>query len=273
MSWHFSRALVEEYSAASSSDGARSAPSSGNPTLQAYLSPDRMTAFSRLSRFGMTFAPLMDDLGEELLTWFRAGFPVRTSALQGGATDLTESGRDSGEKCGESLAKYDPDTSSWKTAQRSLFEDSTLSLGTWPRWGSIRNGELFPRQIPGHLTNAKGSGSWPTPTKSVGKHGFGVSKTGRGRYSPRIVKQVLEFGGTSVPAETMEWLMDWPIGWTDLKPLAMDRFLSWYERQSRCSDDLPRLSPPAVGPGEPVARDRADVSGSGTHGPTADEFV
>ena len=63
MSWLFSQALVAEYSEATCSDGARSALSSGSPTPRAFLPPDRMTAFSRPSRFGMTFGPLTDTPG------------------------------------------------------------------------------------------------------------------------------------------------------------------------------------------------------------------
>jgi len=51
MSWHFSQALVAAYSADTSSGGAPCAPSSGNPTPLAFLCSDRMTVFSRLSRF------------------------------------------------------------------------------------------------------------------------------------------------------------------------------------------------------------------------------
>ena len=29
-----------------------------------------------------------------------------------------------------------------------------------------------------------------------------------------------------------EWLMGWPIGWTDLKPLAMDKFHEWLRQHS-----------------------------------------
>ena len=83
MSWLFSRALVEAFSADTCSDGARSALLSGSPTPRAFLPPDRMTAFSRPSRFGMTFGPLTDTLGAELLTWFREASRARTSAQQG----------------------------------------------------------------------------------------------------------------------------------------------------------------------------------------------
>ena len=95
MSWIISKALNQAYENSrclqgqaaeswgeSSLGGEPSAPLSENPTPQAFLSPDKMTAFSRLSRFGMTFAPLMESRGEELLTWFRGAFPARTSAQQ-----------------------------------------------------------------------------------------------------------------------------------------------------------------------------------------------
>ena len=84
MSWLFSQALVEEFSEGISSDGELSALSSGNPIPQAYCAPDRMKGFSRLSRFGMTFAPLTENRGQELLTLYLAGFPARTSVPLGG---------------------------------------------------------------------------------------------------------------------------------------------------------------------------------------------
>ena len=84
MSWLFSRVLVEEYLGENSLDGEPSVLSSGNPIPQAYCAPDKMTGFSRLSRFGMTFKPLTEDRGQELLTLYLAGFPARTSVLRGG---------------------------------------------------------------------------------------------------------------------------------------------------------------------------------------------
>jgi hypothetical protein len=84
MSWLYSQALVEEYLGASCLDGERSALSSGNHTQQAYCAPDKMTDFSRPSRFGMTFKPLMESLGEELLTSYLAGFHAKISQPRGG---------------------------------------------------------------------------------------------------------------------------------------------------------------------------------------------
>jgi hypothetical protein len=84
MSWLFSQALVEEYLVDTSLDGEQSAPLSGNPTQQAYCALDKMTVFSRLSRFGMTYKPLTANRGEELLTLYRAAFHAKTYQSQGG---------------------------------------------------------------------------------------------------------------------------------------------------------------------------------------------
>jgi hypothetical protein len=87
MSWLFSQALVEEYLGDTSLDGEPSAPLSGKVTQQAYCAPDKMTKFSRLSRFGMTYKPLTESLGEELLTLYLADFHAKTSAQRGGGGD------------------------------------------------------------------------------------------------------------------------------------------------------------------------------------------
>ena len=78
MSWLFSRVLVEEYLGENSLDGERCALSSGNPTPQVFLPPDKTTRFWNLSRYGMTCKPLTEPRGEELLTLFRAGFHAKT---------------------------------------------------------------------------------------------------------------------------------------------------------------------------------------------------
>jgi len=89
MSWLFSQALVGEYSEASSLDGEQSAQSNGSHTQQAYCAPDKMTAFSRLSRFGMTFKPLTATHGEALLMSYLAAFRAKTSQPQGGGGGIT----------------------------------------------------------------------------------------------------------------------------------------------------------------------------------------
>ena len=146
MSWLFSQALVEEYLGDTSLDGEPSAPLNGNPTPQAYCAPDRMTKFSRLSRFGMTYKPLTESRGEELLTLYLAGFHARTLAQPAKVQELKETNPQCGNTWQGSLARLDPSTSLWRTAQCSLLEDLELSLQTFPRWGSMQNGALY--QLP-----------------------------------------------------------------------------------------------------------------------------
>ena len=143
MSWLFSQALVEEYLGASSLDGEQSAPLSGSHTQQAYCAPDKMTGFSRLSRFGMTYKPLMEDLGQELLMSYLEDFHAKTSQQQEKAQELTENDQECGEKWLASFVKYDPDSSLWRTHQCLLLGDLEEFLETWPQWGLMRNGECW----------------------------------------------------------------------------------------------------------------------------------
>ncbi len=161
---HCSPEQAEGYLADTCSDGEPCAPSSGNPTPLLYLPPDRMKAFSRLSRYGMTFKLLTEDRGAALLTWYREGFHVRISATPEREQGLPESAAECGSTWHGSLARYDPATRSWRTHQYSLLGDLELYSETWPRWGTMRNGACWERSMPGHLTTGSESGYWRTPT-------------------------------------------------------------------------------------------------------------
>lgn len=163
MSFIYSRALVEAFSPASFSDTDASAQSNGSPTPKPCLWHDKTTEPSRLSRFGMTCAPLTEDRGAELLASWLEGFPARTSAQPERAMGSTESVADSGRKWLASFARYNPELSSWKTAQCSLLGDSDEFSETWPRWGSMRSGESFLRPIPALTISESASGLWQTP--------------------------------------------------------------------------------------------------------------
>jgi DNA (cytosine-5)-methyltransferase 1 len=143
MSWLYSQVLVEEYLVDTFLDGEQSAPLNGNPIQQAYCAPDKMTVFSRLSRFGMTYKPLTESRGEELLTSYLADFHAKTSAQQEKAQEFMESEAECGEKWHASFTKYDPDLSLWKTHQCSLLGDLDEFSETWPQWGLMRDGECW----------------------------------------------------------------------------------------------------------------------------------
>ena len=146
MSWLFSQALVAEYSEENSSDGEQSAPLSGSHIQQAYCAPDKMMDFSRLSRFGMTYKPLMETRGEELLMSYRAAFHALTLVQREKAQESMEKTQDSGEKWRGSFVKYDPNSSLWRTHQCSLLGDLEQFLETWPQWGLMRDGECWEQQ-------------------------------------------------------------------------------------------------------------------------------
>jgi len=280
MSWLFSQALVEEYLGGNSLDGEQSVPSSGNHTQQAYCAPDKMTVFSRLSRFGMTYKPLTESRGEELLTLYLEGFHAKTSAQQEKVTDSTASDQECGRTWRAWLAKFDPDSCSWKTPQCSLLGEEPESLQTLPRWGMTRNGLLWEQQTLEPITRGTEFGlleRWATPTtmdtlppksdKALEKEATqvrpgrakpanlrdqvsnmhkwpfpkardwkdGTTQGTQNRDSPDLGKLVGQSKETGALNPTwVEWLMGWPLGWTDLKPLATDKSLSVQQKHGDC---------------------------------------
>jgi hypothetical protein len=159
---------------------------------------------------------------------------------------------DSGLSLPESLANYDRATSSWKTSQRSLFEEWAEFSATWPQSGMMLNGTCYRRPplvhgisdagfsllplnliptpvrydaTPGGpnnhykgLGNLAKHGTIPTPTCSDAKtHG---SDTVRFQSLDVFVRErtsATEAGGQLNPT-WVEWLMGFPIGWTELPP-------------------------------------------------------
>lgn len=227
MGWHISAALMKDYensrclqaqavesSEVTCSDGEQSAQLSENPTPQAYLCSDRMTAFSRLSRYGMTFAPLTEGRGEDLLTWFLEGFRARPSLMP----QLDETMQKTyGRRCGESWQMSLPHLSMPRTYRQ---RQSTLLQRTSSRW--VTKPEHFPLARQTWAVTTKGSdiGYLHTPTTQGNYCAESMQKW------PSCRAWVATFG--VVTPEAQEWLMGWPIGWTELKPLEMDKWHAWH---------------------------------------------
>ena len=222
-------------------DGKPYAPSKSTHTQQAYLSPGRTMEFSRLSLFGMTFAHLTGARGEDVLTWYLAGFHVKTSALLARDMESRESVADYGWRWHESSMKYDRLSCSWKTRQDSLFGGSETFSGRWPRWGTMRDGECWELPTLAPQLKERESGYLPSPTKSMGKKGIGQSLDGKNRFGmkqSRIARRIISALGWRQPPDALEWVMGWPIGWTGLQPLEMDKSRSaWRSLGNCCRDD------------------------------------
>ena len=164
MSWLYSQALVEEYSEVKCLDGAPCALWSGKPTRQASWLPAKTTKRSQLSQSGMTFKPLTDDLGGDVLTSFLEDFPVKTSVAPEKVQESKESDLPCGRTWRESLEKFDLDTHTWRTHQCLWDEDLQPSSVILPKWGMMLSGVLWERTTLPPLTSATESGSWATPT-------------------------------------------------------------------------------------------------------------
>ena len=246
MSWLFSQALVEEYSAATSSDGAPSALLSVMPTPHSFWRNDKPMDCSRLSRFGLTCAVLTDAHGEALLTWFREDFLAKTFRPQATVWASQEPAPDCGGRWHELPMRYDRVTSSWRTHHCLWDEGLPWFSVTLPKWGMTRGGGLWERLISERHTSETGSGSlqktpirrWPTPVASMSKGSSPAAltrKSGADRSNDRLDHAVMASDGGHLNPEWVEWLMGWPIGWTELKPLAMDKFHLWQQQHSICS--------------------------------------
>ena len=321
-----------------------------------HLSHDKtMKAHLKRSRFGQTCKPLTDTHGEALLTWYRAVSLARILVQPAKAQASTAHAAACGPTLRASLAKYDPDTHSLKTAQCSLLEDSTESLQTLPRWGSMLNGVVYPRPksaqimavtefglLPDgvnyhHTPNTNGldggsnsrkalkarqlpwatpttmdklppkseqalfremtiarpgrsqpanlrdqvsnSHNWttpsasdsqrggcitenmtgtslaqqvntpskyPTPTACAAKGSSDASLTradGRDRTNNRLDHNVFaQSGGGQLNPDWVEWLMGWPIGWTDLAPRALT-LPDWRNDPANLPPDHPNYVP------------------------------
>ena len=189
MSFIFSQALVEASSPDSCLDIEQSAPSSGNPMPRPCLWHDRTMEPSRLSRFGITCSPLTGDRGVELLTWWREVSRVKTFPSPAQEPESTVSEADSGEKWPASLARYDRDTSSWKTAQLSLLGDSEPSSVTWPRSGLMLDGQCWELPTLERRTSESASGFWQTPVADDAVNRQAGKWNSRGE--PKLSAQVL----------------------------------------------------------------------------------
>lgn len=162
MSWLFSLALVEAYSADTCSDGEPSAPLSVMLTRRRFWRKDKMMGHSTHFPSGLTSRRLTATRGRAVLRSFLEDFPVRTSAQQGRGQGSPAAGQGYGDRWPGSLARYCQISSSWKTRQLSLLVGSTEFSGTWPRWGSMRNGECWEQRTWVRTTKGTGYGYWPT---------------------------------------------------------------------------------------------------------------
>ena len=140
--------------------------------------------------------PIWDDVrpltvtnGTALLTWFQAASHAKTSALPEKEPELTEPNLAFGSKWRELSTRFDLDLCLWKTHQSLFIEALPESSVILPRWGLMRDGVLWGRTTPAHLTSATASGFVPTPQARDHKGSSKRSRNGESLDLPTWVRQ------------------------------------------------------------------------------------
>ena len=235
MSWHYSRALVAAYLAESSTDGERFALLRSSDMPATYCWHDKTTEALPLFQYGTTCEHSTADPGADLLTWYLAAFPARTSPPVAATAVLPAQNLAYGSRCSASSTNAARHSYMLKTAP-ACGNISTELPASWPAWGMIVGGVLSALNIAAPLINGTGSGSLlPTPTagdaKASGSRNMGPRSAAR---MMSLTDAALGDGGQGrrpgagfLNPSWVEWLMGWPIGWTDLQPLATDKYQRW----------------------------------------------
>jgi len=231
-----SQARGAGFSGACSSGGEPSAQSSESRTLLRYWLRDRTTDACTRFQYGTMLERSTVPSGEDSSTSCLEGSPAEIFRALAKAQASPESSPGSGWRWPASFARYDRDSSSWKTRQCSLLGGLESYSETWPEWGSMRSGECLERTTLAPPTTERESGSWlPTPT--AGDTGGYNRGGGSGRVGPiRPGLKMMARKGCwpdgarepgSLSPEFVETLMGWPLGHTDLRPSVTGRLQQW----------------------------------------------
>ena len=191
---------------------------------------------------------------------------ARTSALRVRERESGEVGRVFGLRCGELLGNCDPVGSLPRTLELSLFEGLPMLLTRLPRSGMTVNGRIYEQVTWVRRTEGKGSGllltpqKWDTPSVADA-HPRALNRKGPywGKGQKHLQAQIFnrmwptpcqddvnyrkekyKQGGTALSTATggqlnptwVEWLLGYPLGWTDLNASVIPLSL---KSQSSCS--------------------------------------
>jgi hypothetical protein len=185
--------------------------------------------YCRGSQFGTTLKHSTDLNGEELPKEYQADFlaqifrqPEQTASTMESKKDLAEKVLDCGLKWRESLKKYNLNLCVLKTPQTFGLKDLCESSKDLAAWGIMQNGECFNVATSAQTISEEGFLSLlPTPVSHNAKEGaYPAEGT---RKTPSLAFQI----GGKINPDWNEWRMGCPDKWSDLKPLEIDKFLSW----------------------------------------------
>ena len=248
MSWHYLQGQEAASWEGSSLDGAPSALLSLIPTQETSCLQGRQTDALTNSQSGMTCKPSMGDHGKDTLILYPEGSRVKTYQVQEKESVLLGPEVAYGNTWRELYMKFDHNSSSLKTHHCLWEEDLPLFSVILPEWGTMQDGVFWELVMLGGGINENDAGSWPTPLKNEGPGSQQMKLTDavalREGYKPKYYKlEGMEdrqvFNGKVNP-EWAEWLMGWPMGWTNaLQELATDKYRQWLRSHGASSrEDL-----------------------------------
>ena len=248
-------------------DSDRSEPSSVTTTAVECCSTDRLTGAYLDFLFGTTSVPLeqitrkpetisTDSKQSVTDSVSAADFPAKILARRDEKQASPAHAPACGKNMPELLARLDRSTCTWKTPPTLLGEGLTLSVQTYPTWGIILRGALYPlRALERGILDADFGGLQcemiPTPTMHNHKqavrlatlslnsldllnycnlyptaciHGLsgGTGAVQRLRTLKHLTdaekRSLVSGNGGKLNPDWVEWLMGWQIGWTRLQP-------------------------------------------------------
>jgi hypothetical protein len=164
MAWMY--VLEAESVAGPSSESGSAEPSAMSRTMpiaRGYFEHECPMAVSVWLQSGTTSRPSTGDLGAD--AWISSLVASRASrGVWRVAVEEKQTPAIFGPTSSAYLARYDPQSHSWRTFQGSLLEEACAEfVGTWPKSGMMRNGILWVLGRSGHRTSATGCGLWRTP--------------------------------------------------------------------------------------------------------------
>ena len=230
--------LAEEYLAEYCADTDQSVPWKLKSTQEKSYCNDSSTESSQNSPSGMMSAPSTGNRGEDQLTLFAEDFLAKTSVQQVKEQELPEHVQAYGRSMRESLTRYGLSMSLPKTHHCFAPGDLELFSKTLPTWGMMQDGECWELGTRVCIIREKGCGYLPTPTASMYK-GIDWKRVASGKHRHNLkdylpwIAGLKKIVGLNPNPDWLEWLMVWPIGWTELKPLAMGRFQKWLDSHGR----------------------------------------
>ena len=246
MSWHYLQGQEAASWEGDCLDGAPSALLRLIPTPAKSCLHDRRTDVLADSRSGMTCGPSTENHGKAESISSAEDSLARTSAQLAKGPESPELDPVCGPKWHALSVRFDRDTFSWKTAGCLFTEVLPWSSVILPRWGMMRAGECWERNTPELPISGIGFGSWPTPvadgdrTTNYAQGGTSLgwavrnmpTPTVHGNYNRKGASKTSGNGLATVIGGTLnptwvEWLMGWPLGWTDCAVLETDRYQQW----------------------------------------------